>query len=151
MKKKFSWDNFAPEGVNAKKEAVWTLLALGASAVWSLTFLSRLGRERSEKEPLAAAGKVVGLLGFRELLGTALVGFYLVALGMACLAMWHYAKLRRTKIKDPKDAHGRALAIPVIGIALAFGVSSVIFLIYQGVYMDYRAHIEEVFNKALGL
>lgn len=149
--KKSKWERFAPEGVSAKREALWTALALLASAVWSLTFLWRLGRERAETEPQAAAGRVMSLLSFRGMLGTALAGFYLVALGMACLAMWHYTKIRKGEIKDPRDAHGRALAMPILGIAAAVAATTVVYFVYRGVFIGYREHLEAVYRAAVGL
>lgn len=149
--RKSKWENFAPEGVSAKKEALWTAVALAASTVWSLTFFLRMNAERAAVEPDCAAGRVVALVSFRGMLGTALFGFYLVALGMACLAMWHYARLRRSGIRDAKDAHGRALAIPVLGIAAAIGLSTVVYFVYRGVFIGYREHLMDLFNAALGL
>ena len=37
MKRKMDWKQLAPEGVSAKREALFTGLALLASALWSLT------------------------------------------------------------------------------------------------------------------
>lgn len=149
--KKSKWERFAPEGVSAKREALWTALALAASAVWSLTFLWRLGRERAAAEPESAAGRLADLMGFDTMLGTALAGFYLVALGMVCLAMWHYSRIRKSGVKDPRDAHGRALAIPVIGIAASLAATAAVYFIYRGVFIDYREHLEAVYRAAVGL
>lgn len=148
--KKSKWERFAPEGVSAKREALWTALGLAASVLWSLTFFRRMGVERAEAEPASAAGRVVSLLSYRGMLGTALVGFYLVALGMAALAMWHYAKLRRGRIRDPREAHWRALAMPVLGIAAAVALTTVLYFVYRGVFIGYREHLNELFNAAIG-
>lgn len=152
---KLDWKVLAPEGVSAKKEAVWTGAAVAASTLWSLTFFLRLRTERATAEPESAAGRVVSLMSFQTMLGTALLGFYLVALGMAVLAMWHYAKLRQNakkeRVLDPREAHWRALTMLVLGLCAAVAADTVVYFVYRAAFSNYREHLSELFSAALHL
>lgn len=149
MKRKMDWKRLAPEGVSAKKELVYTGIALAASGVWSLGTLGRLGDEFDALAPQAAQGKAVALTGFQGILSTALFGFYLTAIAMVFLAMWHYARIRKAKEKV-EAPHVRALAVPVLGVVLALCLSLILTLIYHGLFLENRGRLEEIFNRAYG-
>lgn len=149
------WKDLAPEGVSAKKEVLFTGLALLASGVWSLGTLRRLSGEFDALAPQAAEGKAVALTGFQGILGTALFGFYLTAIAMVFLAMWHYAKLRKPGPKTGKPGkidspHVRALAIPALGVILALCLSLILYFAYHAAFLTNRGRIEEIFNRAYG-
>ena len=149
MRRKLDWKRLAPEGVSAKRELAYTGVALAASALWSLGTLGRLGKEFDALAPQAAQGKAVALTGFQGILGTALFGFYLTAIAMVFLAMWHYAKLG--KAREKADApHIRALAVPALGVMTALCLSLILTLVYHGLFLENRGRLEEIFNRAYG-
>lgn len=148
MKKTLTWKQLAPEGVSAKKEAVFTGAALAASGLWSLTVLRRMATEWDTVAPSAAQGKVVSLIGWQGMLGTALFGFYFIAIAMAILAMWHYVKIKKSAASGQDDIHIRAMAMPALGVILALCLSMILYFAYRAAYLDYRERIEEMFNSA---
>ena len=149
MRRKLDWKRLAPEGVSAKKELAYTGVALAASGVWSLGTLGRLRDEFDALAPQAAQGKAVALTGFQGILGTALFGFYLTAIAMVFLTMWHYAKIRKAKEKV-EAPHVRALAVPALGVATAMCLSIILTLLYYGRFLENRGALEEIFNRAYG-
>lgn len=142
------WKDLAPEGVSAKKEALFTGIALAASALWSLTLLRRISEEWETVAPRAAEGKVVALMGWHGIQGTALFGFYFVAIAMVFLAMWHYAKLKKDKPTGSENVHMRAMAMPVLGLILAAGLTLILYFAYRAAFLDYRERVNDLFDAA---
>ena len=144
MKRKMDWKQLAPEGVSAKREALFTGLALLASALWSLT---APGRIHADFEA-AARGQIASLTGFETLLGPSLYGFYLVAAAMVLLAVWHYAKMKGYKPTPGENIHLRAMAVPALGVVLALCLSLILYFAYRGLFSGFRGRLNELARRA---
>lgn len=138
--------DIAPMGIDAGREVKITLFALAASALWSFRGPLVMIREWNEILKKIEQGKLVSAPSLSEMMGTALFGFYITALGLAALAVWHYVYHRRGaradylmgRLPDRLELHVRCLAIPLVGIVISLAAAGIMFLIHRGSYLYFQ-------------
>ncbi len=148
------WDKLAPVGVSARTEISGILAGLGLAAFWSLTGVARIVEHMNGLTYNSSYGITeIPFSPYRVLLGTALDGFFLVALVLVFLAIGHYLYHRRgartdylmRRLPRPWEYHMRCLALPALGIVLALGLAT---LGYFGCRALYRTLLEKVAQTA---
>lgn len=149
-------DKLAPVGINARAEIYAILAALGVAVFWSLDAPVRIVQHMNGLTNTPwSAGTESPVTPYRELLGTALDGFYLVALVLVFLALGHYLYHRRgartdylmRRLPRPWEYHMRCLALPVLGTALALALAGLSYVGYRALY---RALLARVAREAAG-
>ncbi len=149
-------DKLAPVGLNARTELSAILAGLGLAVFWSLAAPARIVQDVNDLTTTRwPAGAEIPVTPYRELLGTALDGFFLVALVLISLALGHYLYHRRGARTDylmrrlPQfwEYHLRCLALPVLGIVLALGLEALGYVGYRALY---RALLEKAAGELAG-
>lgn len=146
---KVKLERWAPVGANAGRTARWIGLGLGLSAGYSLLFyLFRYFDCRShlytwERGRLVLTEGAV-MVEFGYLLDKTFLGFALMALCMAGLAVWHYAGhyqggrsiyiMRR--LPDRWELHRRCLTLPMLGVLGCLVCAIALLLIYYAIYQN---------------
>ena len=136
--RRIDWTRWAPAGVNGRREAGWLLAGLGLSAaVGAAAFLRRLCRAIRYAAEYGLAGETIP--GFPEVLGRSLMGFPLVLIAAAGLAVYHvdlhYRGSRSIylmrRLPDRWGLLRRCGAIPLAGAGaglLLWGLLKLLFL-----------------------
>lgn len=136
-------NGLAPAGVSARGEVKWILISLGASALWSLRGALAIVSEMRELHERLLENRVIAITVFPGIIGTALFGFYLTALVLALLAVWHYVFHRlgarsdytMRRLPNGLEYHIRCLAIPVLGIIVSLLLALALWWIYRSFYL----------------
>lgn len=146
-------DRLAPVGINARAEIYAILAALGAAVFWSLTAVVRIVDHMNGLTYTSSYGaNAIAFSPYRALLGTALDGFFLVALVLVFLALVHYLYHRRGARTDylmrrlpwPWEYHMRCLALPVLGIALALALATIGYFGCRALYRTLLARVAKI-------
>lgn len=147
------WDKLTPVGINARTELYAILAALGAAVLWSLTAVVRIVDHMNGLTYTSSYGaNAIAFSPYRPLLGTALDGFFLVALLLVFLALGHYLYHRRgartdylmRRLPRPWEYHLRCLALPVLGIVLALALAAIGYFGCRALYRTLLARVAKV-------
>lgn len=142
-KRKLTLSDLAPAGISAGNEIKWIVVAWGVSLLWSFRGPLAIIREtRYLRDCLLEKNHAV-ITVFPGLIGTALFGFYLTALVLAGLAIWHYVYHRRgarsdylmRRLRDKWEYHRRCLAIPLLGITISLLLVLILWCSYRSFYL----------------
>ena len=154
MRNTLRLDRWAPPGISVPAELKCIGAGLGGSALFSWFFLTKWqdAKERLYSGPSNARILIEGAImpDFDDILGPYLYGFFIVALCMLALAVWHYsyhhqggsnsAYLMR-RLPDRWEWHRRCLAIPVTAALLSLLLAFLFLCLYYWVYMTFTPSI----------
>ena len=155
---KLNWlsrlERWSPPGLSTLGELKCIASGLVCSAVYSLTFLYTWANERrglynfKSGTPVLRADAVMP--DFADLLHTCLYGFFLVALCMAALGLWHYAYHRQggsnsaylmRRLPDRWEFHRRCLALPVLALLASLLLAFLFLCLYYWVYRTFTPNV----------
>ena len=138
---------FAPPGLNLNFDLNFFFTGLACSVLYSLSFLYRFAGARSDLYDHYGAVRRLRegavMPDFRELLGSALLGFLVLGLCMIPFALYHYAYHRQgsrsiylmRRLPDRWELHRRCLTLPACGAAVCLLLAAALLLIYFGIYL----------------
>ena len=137
---------FVPAGIDYRQEIRWIGLAFLISLIYSLSFFVTLLDQYDRL--FERVGEVRYLIegammpDFSELLGTRLIGFYVIPVGMLILMGYHYfyhylgskSIYLMRRLPNRWTLLKRCVTLPVIAILVSLGIAFVLLLIYYGIY-----------------
>ena len=144
---------YAPPGLDRKSENIFFSVGMALAFLYSTTFVVRYVKERKKLYWICEKGLEliadVKMPEFSILLGDALIGFLLVAIGMLAFGVYHYlyhcqdAKsiylMRR--LPNKWELHRRCLTIPVTAV-MCCGLTALLLLgVYYGIYVYFTPKI----------
>lgn len=144
---KIDLSRYAPPGINLNPEKNVFLWGLAGAACWSLSFLFRLYEKRDAlfqrigNENVLRAGAVMP--DYTEVLGSALIGFAVLALAMLAFLVYHYAYHRQgskciylmRRLPDRRELHRRCLTIPLVSVLLCALAAFILLCVYYWIYI----------------
>lgn len=143
---KFDISRYAPPGFNVKAEIHFFITGLAAAAIFSSVFflqyklsLDALYIDQVKKTLIPG----IVMDDFSEILGIYLYGFFILALCMAGMIIFHYSYHHKDsksiylmkRLPDRSELHKRCLILPISASLLSLLTAFIIMLIYFGVYM----------------
>lgn len=145
--KRLNMERLVPAGLNVQAECRAFGLGLGISALYSLIFLFRYAQAREALFEWTLRGKALKegavMANFCDLMDGLLLGFVVLALSMAGVAVYHYIYhyqgsrsiyvMRR--LRSRWELPRRCLAMPVMGAVSSGLIAFVLVLLYFGVYI----------------
>lgn len=145
--KRLNMERLAPAGLNVPAECRAFGLGLVISILYSLIFLFRYAQAREALFEWTLRGKALKegamMVNFGDLMDGLLLGFIVLALSMAGVAVYHYIYhyqgsrsiyvMRR--LRSRRELLRRCLAMPVMGAVSSGLIAFVLVLLYFGVYM----------------
>lgn len=142
-----------PAGISLRTECLGLAGLLLLALLWSLTGLGSILRQWQWTEEWQ--GYPERITPYPAILGTALYGFYLIALGLPALAAWHWFYHRQgaradylmRRLPDRWELPVRCLAVPVTGILVSLALAWALGGIYGAVY----SHCRTLFLERAGL
>ncbi len=146
--KKVNWERLAPPGFSLEVEVVFFGLAAAIAVLFSFLYLSDLSTAvRSLYDHFDTAQQVLRhdavMPDFKELLGTHLNGFPLLACSTVLFAAIHYASFYQgsksiylmRRLPNRWELHKRCLALPIMGAAAALLLGFLLLLLYFWIYL----------------
>ena len=150
MRRELWW--WVPAGVDLRQEAKWIGGGLGISFLYSLTFFASYANENRALYWVRGSEKVLRdgavMADFKAVLGNSLVGFWVVALCMAALLVYHIVYhyqgsksiylMRR--LPSRRELWRRCVALPLLAALLSLCLAMTALVLY---YMFYMASTPE--------
>lgn len=136
-----------PAGLNYRQELTWLAYGGAASFLYSLGFLLRYSHHYRSLFLQVGAAQVLDtsaiMPDFVEVLGSGLVGFLILALGMAALVINHYAYHYQgsksiylmQRLPNRWELHRRCITLPLLAVIVCLCVALLLLLVYFAVYM----------------
>ena len=136
-----------PPGMDMEAEKLFFGLGMSGAFFYSWTFIWRYMQARAELY-LYSEGKYILLeqrvmAKFSDLLGNALLGFLLVAIGLLGFVIFHYAYFWQgsksiylmKRLPDKMEIHRQALTFPILALLVCMVTSFLLLVLYYGIYM----------------
>lgn len=145
-KRKITAGGLVPVGLELKYELVGLGGCLLLALLWSLQALSAIREKWAEAVQGYSHGREIVVTAFPEIIGPALYGFYVIAVGVLMLAAWHYAYHRRgaradylmDRLPNRWEKHLRCLAVPIMGALAALLTAGLMWLLYRAYYVHWQ-------------
>lgn len=135
-----------PPGMDMETEKLFFGLGMCGAFFYSWTFVWRYLQARAELY-LYSDGKYIlveqrVMADFSELLGNALIGFWLVAIGLVGFAVLHYLHFWQgsksiylmKRLPDKMELHKRALTLPILALLICVVTAFLLLVSYYGLY-----------------
>lgn len=150
---KIKLDCYVPLGVNYRYELQWIAYGLLASFLYSLGFLISYTNHYKSlfvwvgTEKILQQGAVMP--DFIEILGRSLIGYFILALCMIAILVYHYAYHYQggrsiylmKRLPSRLELLRRCVTLPILAAALIICMAIVLLLIYYGIYMIFTPKI----------
>lgn len=139
---KINWERYLPPGMSFRVQGMTLLIGLLVSFAYSLQFFDSYFEQYqllfSEKGYLNTDAAIDAFL---PILGSALNGFYMLAVVMLLFSVWNwmyfYQESRSIYLMKRirrKELYIRILTLPVLTSMAVLGLTGIVFLIYRGIY-----------------
>jgi hypothetical protein len=140
-------DDYAPLGVDYKRELKWTAYGLAAAFVYSLSFFIAYSKWYELLYTWDGTIKVLRpdavMPDFMEILESSLVGFVIVAVCMLAMLIYHYAFHYQgsrsiylmKRLPNRFELWRRCAALPAAAAICSLLVALVLLFVYFGLYM----------------
>ncbi|MBE6020546.1 MAG: hypothetical protein IJC41_07225 [Firmicutes bacterium] len=141
---------WTPPGFNVNAEAHFFIVGLAASFLLSLTFIPGYSSARKclyityqSTEKILMEG--ARMADFSEILGFTLYGFYILAICMLGMIIFHYIYHYKDsksiylmkRLPKSSELHKRCLALPITAFLICIISAFVMLLVYFGIYMTF--------------
>lgn len=146
MMNRFHVKHFPP-GMDMETEKLFFGLGMCGAFFYSWTFIWRYFQARAELYLYSEGNYILVenrvMANFAELLGNALIGFVLVALGLVGFAALHYSYFWQgsksiylmKRLPNKMELHKRALTLPVLGLIICVATAFLLLVLYYGLYV----------------
>lgn len=146
---KINLEKYAPAGINLKRERRFFTTGMICSLLFSTAFLLRYSSAYSALYDWVGVKRVLRpgsiMEDFNVLLDSALIGFFVLALCMLALIIYHYIYHRQgsksiylmKRLPNPWELHRRCLTLPLLAALLCLAAAAALLFIYYGVYMAF--------------
>ena len=139
---KINWERYLPPGMSFRVQGMTLLIGLLVSSAYSLQFFDSYFEQYqllfSENGYLNTNAAIDA---FVPILGSALNGFYMLAVVMLLFSVWNwmyfYQESRSIYLMKRirrKELYIRILTLPVLTSMAVLGLTGIVFLIYRGIY-----------------
>ncbi len=145
MKRKL--ENMVPPGAELQQELKWIKTGLFISFLFSLIYFINLMNEYQSLFVTVGHKKLlidgVIMKDFVDILGSSLIGFFIVALGMIAVLVYHFlyhyqgskSIYLMKRLPDRWELWRRCLSLPVLTAGLSLCTFAVLLIAYFGIYM----------------